>query len=327
MRAVEHGRLGRSGAEVDKRSPRAGDVGHPAGADFRHADDIAHLSLAPADRKHLGPSHAPSWTGREDFKERRESRAARLEAAASRRSGEARDRFELVGRGLPDDGQPILVGHHSEGRHRRALERSDMNMRKSVELQAQAAELSRRAAAAENNSAISSDDPEAIAKLEGRIADLEAEVVQWKDINKAVRSKTPEARLNALGFSEEAVMRLLKGDSLGRKGVPDYKFKNQNGNIRRLKTRLAELRAAAALKAPDRVETAGGSMTWDTESNRIIIRMPAKALTREEKTRRSSLMRSYGFVWAPTMGSYVRQASATGWHAGRAALKEITELP
>ena len=30
-------------------------------------------------------------------------------------------------------GQPILVGHHSEGRHRRDLKRIDNNMRKSVE--------------------------------------------------------------------------------------------------------------------------------------------------------------------------------------------------
>lgn len=30
-------------------------------------------------------------------------------------------------------GQPILVGHHSERRHKRALERSDRNMHKSIE--------------------------------------------------------------------------------------------------------------------------------------------------------------------------------------------------
>ncbi len=31
-------------------------------------------------------------------------------------------------------GQPILVGHHSEGKHRRALERAQNNARKAFEL-------------------------------------------------------------------------------------------------------------------------------------------------------------------------------------------------
>jgi hypothetical protein len=42
-------------------------------------------------------------------------------------------------------GQPILIGHHSEGIHRRAIEKSNNAMRKSVETQEQAGKYETRA--------------------------------------------------------------------------------------------------------------------------------------------------------------------------------------
>lgn len=42
-------------------------------------------------------------------------------------------------------GQPILVGHHSEKRHRRAIEKADNAMRKSVEETEKAEAYNRRA--------------------------------------------------------------------------------------------------------------------------------------------------------------------------------------
>lgn len=42
-------------------------------------------------------------------------------------------------------GQPILVGHHSEGRHRKTLERADNAMRKSIEESGKAEDYERRA--------------------------------------------------------------------------------------------------------------------------------------------------------------------------------------
>ena len=53
---------------------------------------------------------------------------------AQQRSDDAFQRSENAVAGIPF-GQPILVGHHSESRHRNALKRSDQAMRKSVEEQ------------------------------------------------------------------------------------------------------------------------------------------------------------------------------------------------
>lgn len=88
--------------------------------------------------------------------ERRQARAARLEhraegheraAVKAAAESEARwDAFRGIADGIPL-GQPILVGHHSERRHRRDIARMDGHLRKSFEAN-RVAEL--RAARAEN---------------------------------------------------------------------------------------------------------------------------------------------------------------------------------
>ena len=57
-------------------------------------------------------------------------------------------------------GQPILVGHHSEGRHRRALIRADNAMRRSIEADKTMDYYAGRAAGV-GTGGISSDDPDA----------------------------------------------------------------------------------------------------------------------------------------------------------------------
>ncbi|CAH1547259.1 DUF3560 domain-containing protein [Vibrio harveyi] len=72
-----------------------------------------------------------------DYQERIESKKERLEARAEKAQAQSNTRFETahqLGHVLPF-GQPILVGHHSERKHRRLIENIDNNMRKSIEAQ------------------------------------------------------------------------------------------------------------------------------------------------------------------------------------------------
>jgi hypothetical protein len=67
--------------------------------------------------------------------ERARANAERYEGwadAARQRSEEAFEKSQKAVEGIPF-GQPILVGHHSEGMHRAAIRRSDQAMGKSVE--------------------------------------------------------------------------------------------------------------------------------------------------------------------------------------------------
>lgn len=59
---------------------------------------------------------------------RHERRAENAETEADARYAAVRSTMNVI-----PMGQPILVGHHSEGRHRRDLARMDTNMRRSIE--------------------------------------------------------------------------------------------------------------------------------------------------------------------------------------------------
>jgi len=85
--------------------------------------------------------------------ERAQERVERMEAHAEKAEHRAAAAFERADlreekSGIPL-GQPILVGHHSERRHRRAIERSDNAMRKGIEESDKAKYFAARAAAAE----------------------------------------------------------------------------------------------------------------------------------------------------------------------------------
>lgn len=73
--------------------------------------------------------------GRADFKKRREERILRYKKLAEK----ARIRSEQYSNSNANrilqmtPGQPILVGHHSEKRHRRLIEKAHNDIRKSIE--------------------------------------------------------------------------------------------------------------------------------------------------------------------------------------------------
>src|SRR3990167_587842 len=71
------------------------------------------------------------------YREQKEARLAKREEWAVAREQDAAQHFRAAdpseaATGIPF-GQPILVGHHSEGRHRRALSRLDAHMSKACE--------------------------------------------------------------------------------------------------------------------------------------------------------------------------------------------------
>lgn len=82
-----------------------------------------------------------------DCQERARRKSEQLQHIADKKSRESSDYIQKAEDSVSGIvfGQPILVGHHSEKHHRRALERSHKAMDKSVELSAQADEYAHRA--------------------------------------------------------------------------------------------------------------------------------------------------------------------------------------
>src|SRR6266566_8386750 len=103
------------------------------------------------------------------YRERRERRADRLREWAAKRtakSAAAFDRAHDIGAQIPL-GQPVLVGHHSERRHRRDLARIDGAMEAGVQHGRVAERMSRRAGNIEAalEASIYDDDPDAIEQI------------------------------------------------------------------------------------------------------------------------------------------------------------------
>jgi hypothetical protein len=181
-------------------------------------------------------------------------------------------------------GQPILVGHHSEGRDRRYRDRIHGNMAKGCEEQSLA---KHHAAAADGieralERSIFSDDPDAIEALTAKLAALEAERERIKAHNARCRKGDPDAiaaiarRCNATADDP-------------RKGYPPYMLRNLAGEIGRVKRRIEDVRSrqqrtAAAEAAPAGVVIEGGDYV---------------GITFAEKPARSILdaIKAAGFHW------------------------------
>lgn len=69
-------------------------------------------------------------------------------------------------------GQPIIVGHHSEGGHRSDLRRQHSKDRRAMGAHDEAEDLRRKAQAAASNRSIYGDDPEALTKLQAKLGSL-----------------------------------------------------------------------------------------------------------------------------------------------------------
>lgn len=248
-------------------------------------------------------------TGRRDYETRREARIDRLRAraekaraegaAASAQSARIAERFWM--------GQPILVGHHSEKKARKDQERMHAALGRSVAAGRRAESLERRAASAEANHAISSDDPGAIGKLRERLAALEAEREACKELNLVHRKGGWEAVAQDVGTTAAAELRRRAGYSGHDKPYPPYSLTNLGAEIRRVAKRIEELEKLAA--RPERAPVTFGDIEVREEGNRVMLLFPGKP---SEEVRKE--LKSSGFRWAPSSGAWQRMANDRAWY-------------
>jgi hypothetical protein len=257
---------------------------------------------------------------RTDYYEKREERIERLRDRAAQRGRDATRLFEKAVKmaSVIPFGQPILVGHHSEGRDRRYRAKIDGTFSKACEAYEEQQAVASRAAAAEDNDAISSDAPDAVPRMREKIADMEKRQTMMKAVNNALRKKD-DAKLAALGMTPEQVARAKTPDCMGAIGFPDYKLKNNNANLRRCKMRLAHLERLAVraetTPATEVAYTGGVTLTENAAENRLQVRfpgIPAEAV-------RTELKRA-GFRWAPSVGAWQRQLTNGARWAAKQAL-------
>ncbi len=250
--------------------------------------------------------------------------AERLEGRAEKKHAEAKTRWaesDRLSRAM--DGQPVLVGHHSEKRHRRDIDRMWNHGRKGVEARGKSQELARRVASV-GTAGISSDDPEAVQKLKHKLESLTGGRDRMKAINAAWRKHGKPRPDNAeawariaqtLGFNVDNVRLDMARDFLERAPFT-YAITNIGSEIRRLEQRIEGLEKSDAMPDREAIEGKGWRIWEDRDENRLFIAHDDKPSTQV----RAALKR-HGFRWNRYATAWSRLLNESAW----ANAKYLTE--
>ena len=259
------------------------------------------------------------------YEQRQAAKRERLEELAdkARREAEAAGNHARRMASVIPFGQPILVGHHSEGRDRRYRARISATYDRSYQLSKKADYYEQRAESV-GKGGISSDDPAAVVKLREELVKLERLQDTMKKANALVR-KNDRAGLAALGFSESRINQLFTPDFAQRIGFPSYAITNNGANMRRIRKRIAELQRKPTETTERQVS--GGvepnstvTVREDATENRVMLIFPGKPSDAIRQT-----LKGAGFKWSPNRGAWVRFLNNAGRAAAQYVVSKITE--
>lgn len=258
-----------------------------------------------------------------NFEEKREARLAAYQRLAAKNEALSNDlyvRAKTMASVIPF-GQPILVGHHSEGRDRNYRNRIHNTFGKAFEASDKANHYRDKAASMEQNYSISSDDPNAIDRLREKLESLEKAQSLYKNINKIIRKNASDAEkiylLVGLGLKENTANELLLPDYCGRIGIPSFKLTNNNANIARIRQRIEHLQKIESMDSSEKTIN-GVRMVINQEDNRVQLFFPGKP---SEEVRKK--LKSNGFRWAPSVGAWMRQISNAAIYYAESILNNL----
>ena len=218
-------------------------------------------------------------------------------------------------------GQPMLPDHYSYKSDKRYRDRIDTKMRQSISADEKADYYEGKARAAANNRAISSDDPDAVQKLQEKLTALEKLQAKMKTTNAYYRKH--QTCRGCEGITDEEAARLDQrvkdGYSWETAPYPAYALSNNNQEIHRIKKRLETLTQNREVGFQG-WEFDGGKVVANDDKNRLQIffdEIPP-AEVREA-------LKGHGFRWARSEGAWQRQLSSNAIYAARhiAAIRPI----
>ena len=247
-----------------------------------------------------------------DYEERKQARIDRLHEKAEKASIESHKLWKQSGDMLSriPEGQPYITDSSSYKSDRRMREGIGKKMEQSFAAMEKAEYFERKAQAAENNTAISSDDPEALAKLKEKLESLQISQTRMKQIN-AYYKKNGTCR-GFHGLSDELADKLvedMRHHPWDKRPFAAYALANNNQNINTVKKRIAQLTEAKELGYQG-WEFDGGKVVANADMNRLQIffdGIPDEEVRRELKGR--------GFKWARSVGAWQRQLTDNAIYA------------
>lgn len=220
-------------------------------------------------------------------------------------------------------GQPIHVGHYSEGRDRRYRGRIHDKFGKAFAALDKSKHYEEKAASV-GMGGISSDDPDALQKLRAKLEKLQCNHNLMKAANAIIRVAKSEdaciATLMAIGITELQAQELIKPDCFGYKGFAPFSLANNRNNIVSVKKRIAELEAQEQRK-DKREETALYTYREDTEENRVMFEFDGKPSLEVR-----NVLKRHGFKWSPRRLAWVRYLNNNGLYAAQEVRKQLDTM-
>lgn len=170
------------------------------------------------------------------------------------------------------------------------------------------------------NAPVSSDDSDAVAKLQAKIEQAEKLQEMMKAANAIVRKKIADdekvAQLVKLdGISEQTAWDLLKPDYMGQTGFANYQLTNNNANIRRMRERVVQLEKERERPQADDLKLDGVTISENTGLNRLQLFFDGKPPF-EVRTK----LKAHGFHWSPREGAWQRQLNEAARRAAERVL-------
>ena len=240
-----------------------------------------------------------------DYEAKKQARIDRYRDKADKARAESHSLYE-ESRDMVDAiplGQPLLVDHYSYKSDKRYRDRAFNKMSKSVEAMEKAEYYDRKAEAAENNTAISSDDPEAITKLNDKLSRLKDRQSFMKNVNAYYRKHQTCRGCEGLTSEQAAKMDndMANAYSWETAPFPAWALSNNNAEIRRLEKRIVQLEQTREV----------GFVGWEFDGGRVVANADDNRLQvffdeiPPEDVR--SALKSNGFHWARSAGAWQRQ--------------------
>lgn len=245
-----------------------------------------------------------------NYEEKKAARIERYRKLAEKNESASEQQFNRASEmaSVIPFGQPILEGHHSEKRDRNYRGKINRLQDKAMESSSKAKYYEEKAAIAESNTAISSDDPQALTKLREKLDAMVELQDLMKAANKVIKSKklTDDEKVQKLAdhnIKDAHARKLLLPDFAGRIGFPQYRLTNNNQNMARVKERIQKLEKLEKMESREEVIN-GVRIYTNVAENRVQMFFPGKP---EEITRKA--LKGNGFRWSPSESAWQRQIS------------------
>lgn len=252
-----------------------------------------------------------------NYHERKQQRIEYAKQQASKNE-QAADSHYNAAKAISDfipPGQPILVGHHSEKRHRRDLEKIDNQMRKSRQATEKDAYYEDKATTIEQHDAISSDNPDALELLKAKAAKHIALQEFMKQTNKYIKAGNKDGFLKLPGATEALWTELTSSASHWEIGFPHYRLSNNNAVIRSTKQRIAQLEKLATRTTTEHT-IKGVRVVKNVEAHRIQLFFSGKPAEEIRK----ALRKTHGFIFCYQEMAWQRQLNNAGIYAAKSFL-------